>query len=67
MTVISSAHHRRIAVGILSLKQDMDFEASPFQVNQDYQVPRKKTMNYIGAEELERQRSVIETATFLLK
>ena len=30
LTVISSAHNRRIAAGILSWRQDMDFEASPF-------------------------------------
>ena len=67
LTVISTAHHRRIAAGILSWGQDMDFESSPFQVNLDYQVPRKKTINYIGKEELERQRNMIEAGNFPFK
>jgi glycine cleavage system aminomethyltransferase T len=42
LEVIAPAHHRRIAAGILSWGQDMDFETSPFQVNLGYQVPRNK-------------------------
>ena len=43
LMVIAPAHHRRIAAGILSWGQDMDFETMPFQCNLGYQVPRKKT------------------------
>jgi len=60
LRVIAPAHHRRIAAGILSWGQDMDFETSPFQVNLGYQVPRKKTADYIGRAELERQRDLID-------
>lgn len=67
LRVIAPAHHRRIAAGILSWGQDMDNETSPFQVNLGYQVPRKKTADYIGREELERQRKVIEDGGFPFK
>ncbi|MEQ9257623.1 MAG: glycine cleavage T C-terminal barrel domain-containing protein [Roseovarius sp.] len=60
MRVIAPAHHRRIAAGILSWGQDMDAETSPFQVNLTYQVPRKKTANYIGRQALEAQREAID-------
>ena len=60
LRVIAPAHHRRIAAGILSWGQDMDVETSPFQVNLTYQVPRKKTAEYIGKVELERQRAMID-------
>jgi aminomethyltransferase len=60
LRVIAPGHHRRIAAGILSWGQDMDAETSPFQVNLAYQVPRKKTADYIGKETLERQRKQIE-------
>ena len=60
LRVIAPGHHRRIAAGILSWGQDMDAETSPFQVNLAYQVPRKKTADYIGKAELERQRDEIE-------
>ena len=53
LRVIAPAHHRRIAAGILSWGQDMDAETSPFQVNLGYQIPRKKTADYIGKAELE--------------
>ena len=58
--VIAPAHHRRIAAGILSWGQDMDHETSPFQVNLAYQVPDDKEADYVGKEELERQRELIE-------
>jgi len=64
LRVIAPAHHRRVAAGILSWGQDMDFETSPFQVNLDYQVPRKKTADYIGKTELERQRAELEAGRF---
>jgi len=69
LRVIAPAHHRRIAAGILSWGQDMDVETSPFQVNLAYQVPRKKTADYIGRGELERQRTEIDAgrAPFRLK
>jgi aminomethyltransferase len=60
LMVIAPAHHRRIAAGILSWGQDLDHETSPFQVNLSYQVPRNKAADYIGKEELERQRSMID-------
>ena len=60
LMVIAPAHHRRIAAGILSWGQDLDHETSPFQVNLSYQVPRNKESDYIGKEELERQRDVID-------
>ncbi|MDA3859566.1 MAG: aminomethyl transferase family protein, partial [Roseovarius sp.] len=60
LRVIAPGHHRRIAAGILSWGQDMDAETSPFQVNLTYQVPRKKTADYIGKEALEKQREQIE-------
>jgi aminomethyltransferase len=64
LRVIAPAHHRRIAAGILSWGQDLDFESSPFQVNLAYQVPRKKQADYIGKAELERQRAVIDAGAF---
>ncbi len=67
LAVIAPAHHRRIAAGILSWGQDMDFETSPFQVNLAYQVPRKKTADYIGKQELERQRAEIDARRFPFK
>lgn len=60
LRVIAPGHHRRIAAGILSWGQDMDAETSPFQVNLAYQVPRKKTADYIGKAALELQRDRIE-------
>ncbi|MFC4349958.1 glycine cleavage T C-terminal barrel domain-containing protein [Fodinicurvata halophila] len=64
LRVIAPAHHRRIAAGILSWGQDMDAETSPFQVNLAYQVPRKKTAEYIGKPELERQRAEIDAGRY---
>lgn len=64
LRVIAPAHHRRIAAGILSWGQDMDAETSPFQVNLAYQVPRRKTADYIGKEVLENQRAQIETGSY---
>lgn len=60
LMVVAPAHHRRIAAGILSWGQDMDFETLPFQVNLSYQVPRKKTAEYIGKPALEAARDAIE-------
>jgi aminomethyltransferase len=65
--VIAPAHHRRIAAGILSWGQDLDHESSPFQVNLSYQVPRSKKSDYIGKEELERQRAIIDEGKAPLK
>ncbi|MCH2336590.1 MAG: aminomethyl transferase family protein [Pseudomonadales bacterium] len=67
LQVIAPAHHRRIAAGILSWGQDMDFESSPFQVNLAYQVPRNKAADYVGKAELERQRAVIDGGGFPFK
>ena len=67
LMVIAPAHHRRIQAGILSWGQDLDHETSPFQVNLRYQVPRKKKADYIGKEELERQRDVIDAGDFPFK
>jgi aminomethyltransferase len=64
LRVIAPAHHRRIAAGILSWGQDMDVETSPFQVNLDYQVPRKKAADYIGRAALEAQRAEIEAGRY---
>ncbi len=64
LRVIAPAHHRRIAAGILSWGQDMDAETSPFQVNLAYQVPRKKTADYIGKAALEKQRNEIEAGGY---
>ncbi|MGO2633939.1 MAG: glycine cleavage T C-terminal barrel domain-containing protein [Galactobacter sp.] len=58
--VVAPSHHRRIAAGILSWGQDMDFETLPFQVNLSYQVPRNKVANYIGKAALESAREQIE-------
>ena len=60
LMVIAPAHHRRIAAGILSWGQDMDWEHVPFQVNLGYQVPRKKTADYVGKAALERMRDQVE-------
>ena len=69
LMVIAPAHHRRIAAGILPWGQDLDHETSPFQVNLAYQVPRNKEADYIGKEELERQRDIIDAgdAPFKMK
>ena len=67
LQVIAPAHHRRIAAGILSWGQDMDFETSPFQVNLGYQVPRNKDADYVGKRELERQRAEIDAGRFPFK
>ena len=61
---IAPGHHRRIAAGILSWGQDMDHETSPFQVNLAYQVPDDKDGDYIGQEELERQKELIENGEY---
>jgi len=60
LMVIAPAHHRRIAAGILSWGQDLDHETLPFQCNLGYQVPRKKTADYIGKAALERARDQME-------
>ncbi len=60
LMVIAPAHHRRIAAGILSWGQDVDSETLPFQCNLAYQVPRKKTADYIGKARLEEVRAQIE-------
>ena len=60
LKVIAPAHHRRIAAGILSWGQDLDSETYPFQCNLGYQVPRKKTDDYIGKEALEAMRTKME-------
>ncbi|PSP28730.1 glycine cleavage system protein T [Halobacteriales archaeon QH_2_65_14] len=62
--VIAPSHHRRIAAGILSWGQDMDFETSPFQVNLGYHVPDDKEADYVGKEELERQKELIENGEY---
>ena len=67
LQVVAPAHHRRIAAGILSWGQDMDFETSPFQVNLSYQVPRNKNADYIGKAELERQQAIIDGGNFPFK
>ncbi len=59
LMVIAPAHHRRIAAGILSWGQDLDQETLPFQCNLAYQVPRKKTADYIGKARLEGIRDQI--------
>lgn len=60
LMVIAPAHHRRIAAGILSWGQDLDHETLPFQCNLGYQVPRKKTADYIGKTALEKVRAELE-------
>jgi glycine cleavage system aminomethyltransferase T len=67
LQVVAPAHHRRIAAGIVSWGQDLDFETSPFQVNLSYQVPRNKKADYIGKEALERQRAAIDGGNFPFK
>ncbi|SLN09982.1 Dimethylsulfonioproprionate demethylase DmdA [Roseivivax jejudonensis] len=64
LRVIAPAHHRRIAAGILSWGQDMDSETSPFEVNLAYQVPRKKTAEYVGKAALEAQRDRIDACDY---
>jgi aminomethyltransferase len=64
LMVIAPAHHRRIAAGILSWGQDIDQEVSPLQCNLSYQVPRKKTADYIGRAALEAQRAEIEAGRY---
>jgi aminomethyltransferase len=61
---IAPGHHRRIAAGIMSWGQDMDHETSPFQVNLGYQVPDDKDGDYVGKEELERQKALIEDGEY---
>ena len=61
---IAPGHHRRIAAGIMSWGQDLDHETSPFQVNLGYQVPDDKDADYIGKEELERQKELIENGEY---
>ncbi len=63
LMVIAPAHHRRIAAGILSWGQDLDHETLPFQVNLGYQVPRKKTADYIGKARLEEVRAQLEAGS----
>ncbi len=60
LMVVAPAHHRRIAAGILSWGQDMDFETLPFQVNLGYQVPKTKEADYIGKAVLEETRTRLE-------
>ncbi|MGO1975431.1 MAG: glycine cleavage T C-terminal barrel domain-containing protein [Propionibacteriaceae bacterium] len=60
LQVVAPSHHRRIAAGILSWGQDMDFETLPFQVNLAYQVPRQKNADYVGKAALEAARDQIE-------
>ena len=60
LMVIAPAHHRRIAAGILSWGQDLDFETLPFQCNLGYQIPRNKKSNYVGKEALETARRQME-------
>lgn len=60
LMVVAPAHHRRIAAGILSWGQDMDFETLPFQVNLGYQVPRTKEADYVGKRALEDARAAID-------
>lgn len=67
LKVIAPAHHRRIAAGILSWGQDIDQEVSPLQCNLSYQVPRKKTADYIGRAALEAQRAEIEAGRYPFK
>ncbi|MFB6155449.1 MAG: aminomethyl transferase family protein [Haloferacaceae archaeon] len=61
---IAPGHHRRIAAGILSWGQDMDHETSPFQVNLGYHVRDEKEADYIGKEELERQKALVESGEY---
>ena len=60
LMVIAPGHQRRIAAGILSWGQDLDHETNPFQCNLGYQVPRKKTADYIGKAALEGMRAGLE-------
>ena len=60
LMITAPAHHRRIAAGILSWGQDIDQETLPFQCHLAYQVPRKKTADYIGRAALEAQRDEID-------
>ena len=56
LMVIAPAHHRRIAAGILTWGQDLDFETLPFQCNLGSQVPHNKKSDYVGKEALETAR-----------
>lgn len=67
LMVVAPAHHRRIAAGILSWGQDMDQETLPFQCNLGYQVPRKKTADYVGKEKLESVRAEIDAGRYPFK
>lgn len=67
LMVIAPAHHRRIAAGILSWGQDIDQEVSPFQCHLSYQVPRQKTVDYVGRAALEAQRAELEAGRFPFK
>jgi len=67
LMVIAPAHHRRIAAGILSWGQDLDHETLPFQCNLGYQVPRKKTADYVGRAKLEAARAEIEAGRYPFK
>ena len=60
LMVIAPGHQRRIQAGILSWGQDIDHETVPFQCNLAYQVPRKKSGDYIGRAALERMREEID-------
>ncbi len=61
---VAVSHSRRIAAGILSLGQDMDYQTSPFQVNLGYQIPDDKDADYVGKAELERQQEIVENGGF---
>lgn len=63
LMVVAPAHHRRIAAGILSWGQDMDFETLPYQVNLGYQVPRNKPAEYVGKRALEDARAAIDAGS----
>ncbi|CUH39338.1 Dimethylsulfonioproprionate demethylase DmdA [Jannaschia seosinensis] len=60
LVVTAPAHHRRIAAGILSWGQDIDQHVSPFQCNLSYQVPREKSVDYVGRRALEAQRMELD-------
>jgi aminomethyltransferase len=48
----------------MSWGQDLDHETSPFQVDLGFQVPDDKEADYIGKEELERQKELIENGEY---
>jgi aminomethyltransferase len=64
LQVIAPGHQRRIQAGILSWGQDMDNETVPFQCNLGYQVPRKKTADYVGRQRLEAMRAEIDAGRY---